>query len=241
MIESAVRSYFPDKRIERLDTDSVRKKTHLQSVLTDVKSGDVDILLGTQMVAKGLNFTGVELVGIVLADSGLHIPDFRAHERTFSLITQVAGRAGRYSNAGRVIVQTYLPENSAVAHAVKQELEEFYHEELESRKALGFPPKSRMCRIVFRGKDRELTESGCESAAAFLEKMCESDARFRQLEQLGPAECPISRISGSWRYQLILRSASMPVLLAAAHHVRKQLKLHRSIYMEIDVDPVSLM
>ncbi|MCF7954010.1 MAG: primosomal protein N' [Spirochaetales bacterium] len=246
MIETAVQQYFPDKRIERIDTDTVKKKEYLKNVLADVRSGDVDILLGTQMVAKGLNFKGVELVGIVLADSGLHLPDFRAHERTFSLITQVAGRAGRFSDVGKVIVQTYRPENPAIAHAAVQDLDGFYAEELENRKALGFPPYERMCRFVFRGKNLDRVEKAADSAADILERAAMqagivSDSGKQRFDQLGPVECPINRISGNWRYQMIIRSSSVSIIHSLAHYVHKKLKLPSGVYIEIDIDPVALL
>ncbi|HHU35644.1 MAG TPA: primosomal protein N', partial [Treponema sp.] len=159
-IEEEVRSLFPRFSIERVDTDTMRGKGLLKKALDRFQRGETDILLGTQMVAKGLNFPGLRLVGIALADTGLHMPDFRAAERTFSLIVQVAGRAGRYFPDGRVIIQTWSPENPAIVYASQCDLEGFYEQELVHRKALGFPPFSRLVRLVFRSKKEQTVETG---------------------------------------------------------------------------------
>ncbi len=233
LVESEVKRVFPQARALRIDTDSVKEKSSLQDSLRKMRNGEADILLGTQMVAKGLNFPLVELVGIVLADSGLNIPDFRAQERTFSLLTQVAGRAGRFSNAGRVIIQTYHPENPAVRCALDQDLEMFYRLELDVRKSLGFPPYSRICRMVFRGKSRSQVENTSKRAAEVLQKS--------SADILGPSPCPIERIAGNWRSQIILRSLELKVLLACAHRIRRDFSSVSGIYTEIDIDPVSLL
>lgn len=238
MVEQEVNRVFPQARTLRIDTDSVKEKSHLQDSLQKVKNGEADILLGTQMVAKGLNFPNVELVGIVLADSSLHLPDFRAQERTFSLLTQVAGRAGRFSRAGKVIIQTFHPDNTAIRCAVEQDLEKFYLEELSVRKTLRFPPFTRMCRIVFRGKKRDSTSNTAEKAAELL---ISRGADSKGIEILGPAPCPIERIAGNWRDQIILRSEKLKPLLQCAHLLRKEFSSISGVYVEIDIDPVSLM
>ena len=235
-IEEEARRLFPELRLARLDTDAVERKGTLERILREFQEGKIDLLLGTQMVAKGLNFPGVRLVGIVLADTGLHMPDFRAAERTFSLIVQVSGRAGRFAPDGKVIVQTYMPQHDAVKYAAQLAMDEFYQKEIENRMELKFPPFSRLFRLVFRGKSEEVVQGAAETLARNLEREVRGGA-----EVLGPAECPIGVIAGNHRYQIILRTKTfLPV-----HGVlRKELsrnKLPKGVYLEVDVDPVSLL
>ena len=157
-IEAEVRAKFPNARLVRVDTDSVSHKGELQQKLSDFRDGKYDILMGTQMVAKGLNFPSLQLVGVILADTALHLPDFRAAERTFSMITQVAGRAGRYFPDGKVLVQSYSPDMPPIALAVSGKTEAFYSQELEQRKILGFPPFSRLLRLIFRSSKQDAAE-----------------------------------------------------------------------------------
>jgi len=187
------------------------------------------------MVAKGLNFPGVRLVGIVLADSGLHLPDFRAGERTFSLITQVSGRAGRYTPDGLVLIQTYDPENNAIRMAAENKQEAYYKDEIEKRKMLGFPPFSRLFRLVFRGvKEADVIE--------YSEKVYRSLEGWKldKVETLGPAECPVKKIAGNFRYQILIRTQNFNAAHEAVDHL-KQVATISKVYMEIDVDPVSLL
>ncbi len=241
MVESEVKRCFPSARVARLDTDTARKRSHLKETLDDVRTGKVDILLGTQMVAKGLNFPNVELVGIVLADSTLRIPDFRSLERTFSLITQVSGRAGRFSSAGKVIIQTYRPDNPAISCAVARDLEGFYSQELEIRRELKFPPFSRMGRLVVRGKDQARASSGVETARQLIVQCIARNASLAAVELLGPSSCPVERIAGNWRYQIILRSQEIKPLVLLLSYVKQRISLHSGLYLEVDVDPLSLM
>jgi primosomal protein N' (replication factor Y) len=233
-IEEELTRLFPDLAVRRVDTDAVRHKGELRRLLTDFRSGRIDILVGTQMVAKGLNFPGVKLVGIVLADSGLRLPDFRAAERTFGLIVQVSGRAGRYHPDGIVLVQTYLPSNRTIVLAAQGRLEEFYAEELDSRRALGFPPHTRLVRVVFRSR----SAAKAEKAAADFVRPLEA---AREVEVLGPAECPLSVIAGNSRTQVLLRSADFGRLHAAARRAVRSFAAPAGVYLEVDVDPVSLL
>ena len=241
-IESEVRSKFPDCTIDRIDTDTISKKGVLQEKLEAFRTGKTDILLGTQMVAKGLNFTGLKLVGVILADSGLHMPDFRAAERTFSLIVQVAGRAGRFFPDGKVLVQTYSPETPAVSYACRSDIEGFYEQELAIRQMTGFPPYTRLLRLVFRSADNECAINASVSATEILHRIYE---KYKQslppVEILGPSECPLGMISSNYRRQLLLRSESMPALLKIVYEFMTNYKNPSGVYTEIDVDPVSLL
>ena len=193
-------------------------------------------MLGTQMVAKGLNFPKLKLVGVILADSTLHLPDFRASEKTFSLITQVAGRAGRFFPDGKVIVQSYSPDREAIRFAVKGDIEGFYKNELETRKLLNFPPYSRLLRLVFRSKSKKDAQSACTQAAKLL-----ADFRIEGVEILGPAECPLETVNQNHRYQILLRGQNISNLIEAAKKLVWGYKAQSTVYIETDTDPQSLL
>ena len=207
-------------------------------MLDSFRKGEIDILLGTQIVAKGLNFPGVKLIGIILADTTLQLPDFRSAERTFSLIMQVSGRAGRFSPDGKVLIQTFRPGNFAVKAAAERKTEEFYTRELENRKVMNFPPFTRVMRVVFRSKDRELCSRSMSEFCRYLSSLAAED---RSINILGPAECPVSIVSGSHRYQVIITSAGFMKAHKLLSYAVNEFKTHSNIYSEIDVDPVSLM
>lgn len=236
LIEEHVSGLFPHLVVKRVDTDVVRKKGALQSILDDFYSQKIDILLGTQMVAKGLNFPGVKLVGIVLADTGLHIPDFRSQERTFSLIVQVSGRAGRFLPDGEVIIQTYTPENVAVSRAARFEIEPFYEGELSVRKSLLFPPFGRLIRIVFRGKSKSRVANYAEYFSLVLGPSLQGKG-----DMLGPAECPLSVIAGNYRHHILVRSTDFSKAHSITGQTLKNTRRTTGVYVEIDVDPVSLL
>lgn len=236
-IEEEIKAKFPQARIVRADSDSLNGKEDIQEKFTLFKEGKADILLGTQMVAKGLNFPGVRLVGVVSADTGLHLPDFRANERTFSLIVQVAGRAGRFFPDGKVVVQTYNPQRNAVALACSNNIEQFYRQELEQRKQLHFPPFSRLIRLVFRSANEKHAEQAAHEAADYMENLpFKNDIRI-----LGPAECPIEKIAANYRYHILLRAKNLGPIRQAAASFLKNCKAPLGTYIEVDVDPISLL
>ena len=235
-IEAETKAKFPNARIVRLDTDALKNKEQLLTTLDDFRNGKYDIMLGTQMVAKGLNFPKLELVGVILADAGLHMPDFRAGERTFSLITQVAGRAGRYFKDGKVVVQTYSPELQPVKYACHNMTEDFYNYELEQRQFMEFPPFSRLLRLVFRSYNKSEAEATAADAVRILQ-----EKKVRGVEVIGPAECPIEKINSSWRYQILLKSSSVVPLQAMARSLLQDYTHSQNVYIEYDVDPVSLL
>lgn len=240
-IEQEVRAKFPHARVVRVDTDNVTHKGELQEKLDAFRRGDYDIMLGTQMVAKGLNFPRLQLVGVILADTGLHLPDFRAQERTFALITQVAGRAGRFFPDGRVLVQTYAPDRMPIACAVQGATAQFYDEELKQRAALDFPPFSRLVRLVFRAPTETQAEQAAAGAAAILRESLRKNARADEPEILGPAACPIAKIAANWRYQILLRGNSRAVMQAVAADLLYNYKHDSDVHIECDVDPVALL
>ena len=248
-IEQEVRAKFPAARVIRIDTDNITHKGELQEKLDAFRRGEYDILLGTQMVAKGLNFPNLQLVGVILADTGLHLPDFRAAERTFALITQVAGRAGRFFPDGRVLVQTYAPDRQPILCAVKGEIEQFYEEELKEREILDFPPFSRLVRLVFRAPTEPLAEQAADGAAQILrgslKKIALASPKMEQTatqtEILGPAACPIAKIALNWRYQVLLRGNNMGLMQKIASDLVYNYRHSNDVYIECDVDPVALL
>ena len=238
MIEEEVRKTFPELRILRIDADSMEKKGSLKKALDHFRAGEIDILLGTQMVAKGLNFPGVRLVGVVLADTGLHLPDFRAAERTFSLVVQVAGRSGRYFPDGKVIVQTLRPLDPAIIKSCALDVEGFFDAELKQRQALSFPPYTRLIRFTFRCRDEERAKAAALRFTSIALPLLPPDS-----DALGPAECPLGFISNQYRRQLILRGKNMGTLHAAAGAALSSYENgnDKRVYLEVDVDPVSLL
>lgn len=237
-VENEVKAKFPSARVIRVDSDSLKSRGELEERLESFRKGDYDILLGTQIVAKGLNFPRLQLVGVILADSGLHMPDFRAAERTFALITQVSGRAGRFSPDGRVIVQSYSPDMPPIELAVTGRQEAFYERELEQRKILSFPPYSRLLRLVFRSSVPGEAEKAAYGAAEILMR---ETAGHGDTEILGPSQCPLEMIAGNWRWQIILRGKKMPPLQRAASAFIRGYAASGHVYIEVDVDPVSLL
>jgi len=233
-----VRKTFPDLRVLRIDADTTEKKGSLKKALDLFRAGEIDILLGTQMVAKGLNFPGVRLVGVVLADSGLHLPDFRAAERTFSLVVQVAGRSGRYFPDGKVIVQTLRPRDPAIVKSCALDVEGFFDSELSQRQALSFPPYTRLIRFTLRCRDEERAHKAAARLASIALPLLPPDA-----DTLGPAECPLRIIASQHRWHLILRGKTMGTLHAAAGDIlgRYEKGKDSRVYLEVDVDPVSLL
>ncbi len=235
-IEEDAARLFPDMKIARVDADTMSRKGVLDRTLDDFRAGTIDALLGTQMVAKGLNFPGVRLVGVILADTTMNLPDFRAAERTFALVTQVAGRAGRFQKGGRVLVQTYRPTSPVLAKAAAHDAAGFYADELAIRRELDFPPYARLLRVVIRSKDAALATA---SAAELAGRIAATGSPG--IDVLGPAECPIAVVAGNARRQIILRSADPAPARSALTAALAGWKPHASVYIEIDPDPVSLL
>lgn len=235
-IEAEVKAKFPNAKVIRIDTDSITHKGEFQEKIDSFRKGDYDILLGTQMVAKGLNFPNLKLVGVILADTTLHLPDFRASERTFSLITQVAGRAGRFFPDGKVFIQTYSPETDAIKFSITGKTDEFYRRELEMRRILNFPPYTRLLRLVFRSKNRNAAAEAANSAGNIIRKNAPGT-----VEILGPAECPLETVNQNHRYQILLRGKNIKDLQTLAGRLVWGYKCPKEVYIETDTDPQSLL
>ncbi|QJA05327.1 primosomal protein N' [Thermosulfurimonas marina] len=198
-IEEELRKYFPGAEVARLDRDTVTSEKRLTDLLRRLRRGEIQILVGTQMVAQGHDLPGVTLVGVLLAEGGLHLPDYRAAERTFQLLVQVAGRAGRGNLPGRVILQTRLPEHYVLQAALKQDYEAFFEEDLARRRAFSFPPFKRLCLLLVTSVREEKAREGAERAAEFFRS-------WPELEVLGPAPAPLARLAGRFRWQVLLRA-----------------------------------
>ncbi len=261
-IEETIQALLPGLSVARLDTDAAVQKGHVQKTLELFTKGKIDVLLGTQMVAKGLNVPGVRLVGIVMADTGLSLPDFRAQERTFALITQVAGRAGRFIKGGRVILQTWRPKYFVIQNAAAGDLEAFYSRELSLRKEQFFPPFSRVIRVVVRSKNDEKAKAAVRELAEMLESPAAARAQPGSehnrpadtragspanaaaaplWEMLGPVECPLHRITGYYRYHLILRAVDLKTIHRKAREIRLLVRKTAGVDIDIDVDPQNFL
>jgi primosomal protein N' (replication factor Y) len=233
-LEMEVRSRFAEYTSARMDVDSMRTRGSHGNVLDAFQRGDIRILLGTQMIAKGLDFPNVTLVGVVNADTALHLPDFRAAERTFQLIAQVAGRTGRGRQGGRVLVQTMSPDHPAIAAAVRHDYERFAAHELAVRRGGGYPPYSAMVRIVLRGPQEATVRESAVHLGARLRSAAGGDATIRVL---GPGAAPIARLRGEHRFHLQLQAPAIATLQALVREATAKFEPPREITWTVDVDP----
>jgi primosomal protein N' (replication factor Y) len=238
-IEDEVRQLIPHARIARLDSDTTADRRRYLSILKQVRNHDIDILIGTQMVAKGLHFPRMTLVGVVWADSGLGMPDYKASERTFQLLTQVTGRAGREEYPGRVIIQTHQPAHYAVDCARSHEYRKMYDREITLRKPLGYPPFGRLVNIGFSGEREERVAAAAVQTGTFLRRR----SRKTDVVVLGPAPAPLSRIKKRYRWQLLLKSSNFGNLHAMCDLLiaEKSRLVTGNVHLTIDVDPENMM
>lgn len=245
-LEQEIKSRFPRTSVLRMDTDTMQGHGAHERALARFRSGEVQILLGTQMIAKGLDFPNVTLVGVINADTALHLPDFRASERTFLLITQVAGRTGRGEKGGRVIVQTFNPDHSAILSAAQHDYRRFVEKELPLRKVLEYPPFTKLARFVFRGTHEIATREFAEYFAQKLRGELEQGRLFQESTQplyfrlLGPAPAPFAKLRGFFRFHLHLHVYDSAFLRWAFHRVKKNLKTPENIQWIIDIDPMDM-
>jgi primosomal protein N' (replication factor Y) len=236
-VEEELARKFPGLAFARVDSDSMRSSRDYERLLTQFGSGEIKVMLGTQMIAKGLDYPNVTLVGVISADTALSLPDFRAAERTFQLITQVAGRAGRGDAPGRVVLQTFVPDDPTIRAALKQDYAGFAKTELAARKELNFPPYSRMVRIILRDQELEkLSQLGDELAGALRLAI-----GSRPIDMRGPMPCAISRIAGYLRSQILMTGARASLLQEVLAEVRRKGSLGKTDRIAVDVDPVSLL
>src|SRR5690606_39170334 len=238
-VEQAVRELFPGIRVERMDADTVGRRGSHERIYSAFRSGRVDVLVGTQMIARGWDIPGVTLVGVVAADTSLHLPDFRSGERTFELLVQVAGRAGRGDEPGLVVVQTYNPDHYAVAAAVTFDSEAFYTRELAAREALGYPPFSSLIRVLCTGADPGAVTAAVRRLDAALRRELSTVAGA---QVLGPAPAPIPRLRGNVRWHLLLKGPDAALLREALRpHVAGLERAGAGVRISVDVDPQSML
>ena len=242
-IEDELKRDFPNASMERMDLDTTMKKGAHRRLLTDFGRKRFGILVGTQMITKGLDFPDVTLVGVVSADMGLDLPDFRSKERTFQLLTQVAGRAGRGDKEGEVVVQTYYPEDRTIKLAASHDFEEFYKTELEQRQELGYPPFNHLILLDFSGRTLKAVTDGARRFASRLVRKAKSQAH-KGIEILGPAPAPLPKIRNQFRWQLLMKTKS---IIATAGMIRNLLEEERTskqkpaVRITVDVDPVDML
>jgi len=266
-VEEALAKLFPHARVRRMDADTMKRKDDYRKVLGDFRAGKTDILVGTQMIAKGLHFPNVTLVGIIYADLALHQPDFRAGERTFQLLTQVAGRAGRGDVEGEVFVQAFSPFHPAIQFARRHDFTGFYDQEIEFREQLKYPPASRVALLTLKGRNEDKVKFSADHLKRELEKKLqtgESKGRagsplpathtqtndgahgvtrstdFKDLIIAGPAPAPLLRAEQFYRYQIMLRTRAMTKLSQALAKIVQSLALPEDVSLTVDIDPVNL-
>ena len=265
-VEEILAKLFPQARTHRMDADTMTRKDDYRRVLGDFRVGKIDILVGTQMIAKGLHFPNVTLVGIIYADMALHQPDFRAGERTFQLLTQVAGRAGRGDVAGEVFVQAFTPFHPAIQYARRHDFEGFFDEEMEFRAQLKYPPYSRVALLTLKGRNEEKVKFSAEHLRRELEKLLRerpsapapsrdlfagetgpetmattpAGAIFKDLVIAGPAPSPLERAEKDYRYQIMLRTGAMSRLSRVLAQMVEDTNLPDDVSLSVDIDPVNM-
>lgn len=269
-VEDTLAKLFPHARVTRMDSDTLKKKEDYRRILGDFRAAKIDILVGTQMIAKGLHFPNVTLVGIIYADLSLHMPDFRAGERTFQLLTQVAGRAGRGDVEGEVFVQAFTPFHPAIQYARRHDFTGFYEQEIEFREQLKYPPLSRMALLTLRGRNEDKVRLSADHVRTELEKLLtfgpshkgpatlslalldggsqgagaasksSTPSKISDLMIAGPAPAPLARAETYYRYQIMLRTRAMTKLSRTIAQLQETLALPEDILMAVDIDPVDL-
>lgn len=237
-VEDALRRLFPRARVCRMDSDVLQRKEDYRRILDDFRSGRIDVLVGTQMIAKGLHFPNVTLVGIIHADLSLHLPDFRAAERTFQLLTQVAGRAGRGDTEGEVVVQSFTPFHPAIQCARQHDFLTFYEQEIEFRKQLHYPPFSRVALLTLRGRNEDKVRFTADHLRRELDR---GVGELPDLILAGPAPAPLLRIESRYRYQLMLRTRWMSRLAPHLTAMLDGLQLPEDLQLTVDIDPSGLL
>jgi primosomal protein N' (replication factor Y) len=234
-LEETLQALFPQARIARMDRDTTTRKGAHGRLVAGMTTGAFDILIGTQMIAKGHDFSAVTLVGVINADSALNLPDFRSAERVFALLSQAAGRAGRGERAGRVLIQTYTPDHYALAFVARHDYHGFAAVELPQRQALGYPPFGHLVNLVLSGNDAVQVAAAAEQLAGTLNR------QRGEVEVLGPAPCLLQKLRGRRRVQLLLKAAQRPALRRLLDRVAAGSRLPGGVTLTVDVDPIDMM
>jgi primosomal protein N' (replication factor Y) len=237
-VEDILAKIYAQAKIQRMDSDTLKRKDDYRRILSDFRAGKIDILVGTQMIAKGLHFPNVTLVGIIYADLSLHLPDFRAGERTFQLLTQVAGRSGRGDVEGEVVVQAFTPFHPAIQYARRHDFAGFYEQEIEFRQQLKYPPVSRIALLTLKGRNEDKVRFAADHLKRELDKAL---ADLRDLILAGPAPAPLLRAETFYRYQIMLRTRQMTRLSKQLAALLERLAWPEDVALTVDIDPVNLI
>jgi primosomal protein N' (replication factor Y) len=246
-LQSSLAELLPTARIERMDSDTSGRKGARADILAALRAGEIDVLVGTQMITKGFDFPGVTLAAVILADASLNLPDFRSAERTFQLLTQVAGRAGRGDRPGRVIIQTYAPHHYSIRAARDQDYSRFIRRELELRRELSYPPFAKLAMVRIEGEDAHDVASIASAAVVALGRAALAYRRTASLDVirvLGPAPAPIERIKKRYRWQVMVKSENLTALRTALSSMQNGLApraRQSNVYLSIDIDPVRML
>ncbi|THB77704.1 MAG: primosomal protein N' [Desulfobulbaceae bacterium] len=240
-VEEELRLLFPDAAIARIDSDTAHHRPKFLTILQKIKQGDIDIVVGTQMISKGLHFPGVTFVGVVSADSGLSIPDYKAAERTYQLISQVTGRAGRGEVPGEVMIQTLQPDHYAIKMAAEHDYHALAEQEITIRQATGFPPFSRLVSIKIEGDSESGVSNKSTEIAQLARRWCSENQGGERIAVLGPAPCPIERLRNKFRWQLLLKSRSLKHTELLLSHLKANYFPSQGYRVIYDIDPESMM
>ncbi len=241
-LQAELERKFPQRLIRRMDSDTVERPGSHRHIFDEFRAGRIDILMGTQMIAKGLDFPNVTLVGVVNADVGLHLPDFRAAERTFQLLAQVAGRTGRGHRPGRVMIQTFTPEHPSIARAAQHDYVSFVHHELDYRRRHGYPPFQRLARLMIRSRQQEDAQTCAERFRnAFQAALRRSPDRAGTIRWLGPAECPVFRLNHYFRYHFQIHSSRAGILHEVLREVLASVQVPPRAEYQVDIDPYQML
>jgi primosomal protein N' (replication factor Y) len=241
-VERLLAERYPTARIARMDVDTTSGKWAHTEILDRVGAGEVDILLGTQMIAKGLDFPNVTLVGVIDADVGINLPDFRASERCFQLLSQVAGRAGRGPKGGEVLIQTRSPSHHAVRCAVTHDFHAFVNEELAGRTHPAYPPTLRLANVVVSGTQEDATARLATRVAAWLHKLL-SKGTAPGVKVIGPAPCPVERVKNRWRWHVLIKAERPQELGRVSRYLVERFEVPKQfgLRLSLDRDPVALL
>jgi primosomal protein N' (replication factor Y) len=244
-VEEDLKVLFPEFRVARADRDEIQNRTAMETLIREMENHEIDILVGTQMIAKGLDFPKLKLVGLVLADIAFHLPDFRATERSFQLITQMSGRSGRHvqqgEQAGRVLIQTYNPDHPSIQFAIKHDYRGFAEFELSQREILSYPPFGRL--VSIRGQSLHLNqlEKGMALLKARSLELQSKNPRYEQIEVLGPVEAPIARLRGQHRHHMLLKGQGAILRPFVSQLLDHDAWIPEHVRLLVDVDPMNLL
>ncbi len=242
-VETDIQKLFPEARIARADRDEIFKREQLEDLILSIENREIDILIGTQMIAKGLDFPNLDFVGLVLADVGVHIPDFRSSERSFQLMTQMSGRAGRHSKTpGRVILQTFNTQQPAILYASQSDFTGFAQQELALRKTLGYPPFSKLAAVRFVASSYDQVQSLSDHWGQLAQKLKALRPQYASIEILGPAPAPMTKLRNKYRFHLLLKAPNQMLLKNFISELNTdQSKKFAGTKVQIDIDPVQMM